>query len=655
LPARWTVPDAATFVGRRRELAAVDDVWRSVLAGSPRLVFVGGEAGAGKSRLVAEAAGVLRRYDAAVLAGSCVAELGEPYQPFVEPVMALAAALGDGSLPATDAVVLHDRPLAQWLEVLTGPASDGTAGVPGREFQRQLCQAIAAVIRAAAAQHPLVLVLEDLHWADAAGLHLLTYLGEHLRDARLLVLATHRSAAPDRSAALVGTIARLQRLESVLRLDLAPLDQRDVADFLAAVGRLPAFRVQAAAAVLLRQTGGNPFLLRELWRDLSARGGLSAMESPIPAPAPVRDTFQSRLDRLGGPARRIVELAAVIGEEFEPALVSAALPAAPEVVLTALDEAVGEGLVEVVAGVDGRFRFPHALARTAVLELSLPSACIGDHARVAAVLERQPAAEHRVQRMAHHYASAHALGHADRAVRYLAEAACLADLGLAHLDAGRLFERAAAITEDAGHGDALRLRAARSYLLGADFRRARKLAEQVASVAGRHRLRAAVEYECASWRTGLAGHRAADLLRAALQDTAEGPGEAGYIRAVASLGRALAFTGAADESCAVGDRAIGLARRAGDELLLADALEASLWNTTRPRFTDRNRSRADELTVVARRTGALAQLGPAAYHRSVIAYVQGTPDRLDDAQADLLRVSRTTGQEYFDYLAGCVA
>jgi DNA-binding CsgD family transcriptional regulator len=655
VPARWTELGAVTFVGRRQELAVLDDVWSAVLAGTPHLVFVGGEPGVGKSRLVLEAAKVLHRNDAAVLLGTCAAELGEPYQPFVEPVQALRESLSAGSLPLAADTTLHERPLTHWLEVLAGLARDGAAGAPGHEYQRQVCQAVVAVVSAASDVYPLVLVLEDLHWSGSAGLQLLTYLGEHAQGSRLLVLATYRSTAPDRSPALVHALARLQRLDRVRRLDLAPLSLQDLTDFLAQETRLPSHRIRTAASALLEQTGGNPFLLRELWRDLFARGGPAALASPIPAPAPVRDTFQSRLDRLSGPARRIVDLAAIIGEEFEATTVIAASESAAELVLVALDEVMREGLVEIATAADGRFRFPHALARTAVLELSPPSIRTNDHARVAAVLEGQPAVDGRIQRIAHHYASAHALGYADKAVQYLVEAARLADAGLAHLDAGRLFERAAGITDDAQQRDSLRLRAARSYLLGADFRRARDLAEQVAVAGVRlNRLEAAIEYECASWRTGLPGHRAVDLLRSALNDTPENPAQAGYVRAVACLGRALAFTGATDESLAVGSRAILFARDLGDDELLADALQASLWNTARPDFMAVNLRRATELSTLAERTGDLGQLGPAAYHRGAIAYIRGAPADLDAAQADLLRASRATGQDYFGYTARCI-
>ncbi len=643
LPLHWTAGVRPPLVGRARETAALRDAWSLVGQGCRQVVVIGGEPGAGKSRLLAEACAALHDDGAWVLVGTCVAELGLPYQPFVEPVEALVAQ------PGTQA------PAVERLRVLTS-SSSAAARPDEPEHRRQLYDHVVEALVDLARQRPLVLALEDLHWAGPAALELLTYLVQRTAESRLLLLATHRSTAPDRSAALVGTLARLQRLDGVRRVDLQGLRTEDVVDYLGCEGGVPAHRARAAAPLLRDQTGGNPFFLGELWRDLSARGGLAALHAPgREAPASIRDALQSRLTGLSEPQRQTLELAAVIGEEVDATTLLAASAWGRDTTLLALDDGVAHGLLVCVA--PGHYRFPHALARQAVVELLPPSRRADQHARVASVLEATPPGPaRRVQSLAHHYAQAQALGFADKAVHYLVEAALAAERALAHEDAGRWYEQAAALSQGTGAQDRLHLSSARSHLLSGDFALARSLAERVAgSGPPVERLQAAILYEAASWRPGLPGHRAVELLSAALEAAAVDADESLRVRGRASLGRALAFTGDTDAAHAVGAEAIARARLLGDDDLLAHALQASLWHGLRPKDVPAKLARATELSTLAHRTGNLGHLGPAAYYRGVIAYVRGDPVAWSQAQDDLVLMSHGTGQGFFEYMAGCLA
>ncbi|WP_448627802.1 helix-turn-helix transcriptional regulator [Geodermatophilus sp. URMC 64] len=633
LPARWADPARPTFVGRRAELATLEEIWAAVDAGLRQVVFLGGEPGGGKSRLLAEVSTALHRSGATVLLGTCAAEFGAPYQPFVEPIEALLAR----SLPERDA----DR-----LRTLAGqPAA------ADHEHRRELFDSVVDAVRTAAGEAPLVLALEDLHWAGPAALQLLTYLVERTAECRLLVLGTHRTTAPDRSGALVGTIAQLYRLDGVRRLDLAGLDTEDIAEFLLAEGQLSLKRARSSAALLRDQTGGNPFFLRELWQDLSARG---AQPDDLRAPISVRDTVASRLERLPEVERRTLELAAVIGEDVDVAALLAAADTERAVTLTALDGAVASGLLEAPVG--GGIRFVHALARQAVLELMPASRRALRHAHVAGVLETtMPPSEARSQRLAFHYAQAAALGFTEQAVRYLTEAAQAADRSLAHEDAGAAYEQAAALAAVPAERDRLLHSAAASHLMGGDFGRARLLAERVAGTAGpRERLEAAILYEDAAWRPGLHGARAVELLTDGLHAVTGDPADPLRVRGMASLGRALAFTGATEVAATVGDHAIVLARSADDDHLLAHALQASLWNGMRPADMPTKLERAAELTTLARRTEEPRYLAQSAYFRGAIGYMRGDPDGLAQAQEDLLRAGRFSGEDFYAYVAGCM-
>jgi DNA-binding CsgD family transcriptional regulator len=636
LPARWSDPARPAFVGRRTELAALEEVWTAVLAGLRQVVFVGGEPGAGKSRLLAEVATALHGAGATVLLGTCAAEFGPPYQPFVEPVEALL----------TDASV--DPAAAGRLRTLAGRPQ-----AVDPEHRRELFDAAIDAVCAVAAGRPLVLVLEDLHWAGPAGLQLLTYLVERTAECPLLVLATHRTTAPDRSAPLVATIAALYRLDGVRRLDLGGLDTEDITEFLLRESRLPARQARSTAAVLRDQTGGNPFFLREVWRDLAGRQGRAA---DLRAPVSVRDTVASRLERLTVPERATVELAAVVGEDVDVATLLAAGEWSRDSALAALDTLVAHGLLEWPPASAGAVRFPHALARQAVLELMPASRRALQHARVAEVVEaRAPATGARSQRLAFHYAQAAAVGYADRAVHYLAEAGRAASHSLAHEDAAAAFEQAAALTTDLDQRARLLLSAAESHLLGGDFARARTLAGEVATSAEpATRLEAAIVLEDASWRPGLPGDRAVQLLTDGLRVVGPDVPTPLYIRATASLGRALAFTGATEAAGELGRKAIALARAEQDDELLGLALTAGLWNGMRPRDAPGKLAWAVELSALAERIGSLGLLGAAAYFRSSVSYLHGDPVGLAAGYEDMVRSARASGQGFYDYMAGCL-
>ncbi|WP_236825027.1 MULTISPECIES: AAA family ATPase [unclassified Blastococcus] len=645
LPARWSAAARPSFVGRWAELATLEEVWSAVRAGSRQVVFVGGEPGAGKSRLLAEVATALHRHGAAVLVGTCAAEFGPPYQPFDAP---LGALLG----------TREDRRHDERLSTLAGRSPPEDADAPSHAHRRTLYDAAVDAVCDVAARQPLVLALEDLHWAGPSSLQLLSHLVERTADHPVLLLATHRTTAPDRSAGLVRTVAQLHRLDGVRRLDLAGLAAEDIAQYLVQEGHLSPRAARRAATVLRDQTGGNPFFLRELWRDHSARIGSGPYPEIRRAPASVRDSVLDRLERLTAPGRQTVELAAVIGEDVDVATVLVAAEWSRQTTLAGLDEAVSFGLLEPVPPTDDVLRFPHALSRQAVLDLMPASRRLNLHAAVARAVESTvPASERRTRQLAFHYAQARALGHAGKAVRYLTAAARSAVRGLAHEDAAAWFEQAAALIDDGTERNRLLLAAADSHLLAGDFAHARALAEQVAldEVDAGERLAGAVLFEDASWRPGLPGHRAVQLLADALAGIAPDPDDPRYVRGLASLGRALAFTGATEQAGTVGRRAITLARAHDDEHLLADALQASLWNGLRPQDAPDKFARAGELSRLAHRTGALGHLGPAAYYRGVISYLQGEPAALVQAHDDLARVARGTGQTFFDYMAGCMS
>jgi predicted ATPase len=262
------------FVGRAAETAAAEHAWAAVRSGARQIIFVGGEPGAGKSRLVAEVGAALHRQGAVVLMGSCSPESAPSYQPFTECLEQLLGGTPEGTLakclPDSASELLRLTPLVlRHHPGLQPPLGDDS------DYRRELFDALTGLLQSVSRERALVCVLEDLHWARAPTLQLLSHVAQCAAQSRLLLLCTHRTTAPDRSDELTYAIADLYRLDGVRRLDLPGLSTDEIAQYLVAEGGLAARRAREYATVLRDQTGGNPFFLREVWHDVAGR-----MEAP---------------------------------------------------------------------------------------------------------------------------------------------------------------------------------------------------------------------------------------------------------------------------------------------------------------------------------------------------------------------------------------
>jgi DNA-binding CsgD family transcriptional regulator len=260
-----------------------------------------------------------------------------------------------------------------------------------------------------------------------------------------------------------------------------------------------------------------------------------------------------------------------------------------------------------------------------------------------------------VRQLAYHFAQASALGYGGKAAEYLALSAREAERSLAFEDAAAWYAQAAELLDGPEpEREELRFAAARSHVRAGDFAGARSLYLRLGdSRDPGARLRAAVGYEDAIWRAGLSGAEACALLSRALDDVPADPDDPGYVRALASLGRAMAFTGDARAS-PVGEQALEFARRLGDKRLLTHALLAMLWQPVAPGSTGHQLALAAELAPLARDGEDWEALGIAAINRAVMAgYVRTDPDAWSDAVADLDRAVRGSGQPLMACLRGC--
>ena len=634
----------------------METLWSQVTAGRRQVVFLGGEPGAGKTRLIAEIAGALHDSDGTVLVGTCGPDVGISYQPFAEMLDHLFGAAAEGAL--ADVVADKGSELLRLSPRVRRHCPEPAGPMTGADgVRRDLFEAVAHVFRSLAEERPLALMIDDLHWAQLPTIAMLEHLVQTCSESPLLVVAAFRSTVPDRSDELAARVAELHRLEGVRRLDLSGLDTDAIAEFLSLRAGLPLSEARAPAALLRDRTGGNPFFLRELWADLERRGGVTALRTSQRVPSTVSDTLTARLSGLSAEVRAVIELAAVLGSTFALATLVAASETGQAATLASLDVAMALGLIESDGPAGDRYSFVHALVRQAVLDGMLPSRRMLVHVRAAEALERQPPHASLVPRLAHHYLASHVLGFHDRALRYSREAGRLAERSLAFEDAAVWFERASELPEcDPAERAELLLAAAADYVRACHFPHARDIYGRLYAIAGPPvRLTAAIGFEDATWRPGLVGTQAADLLSAALAECGLDHQDPLYVRGLGSLARALALAGETARARQVSVRANDLAARLDDEPVLVHALSTSMWHGTTPDVATQQLERTTAVRELARERLDYETLGAAANFSVTVSYLVGLPDTLRPAMEDARRSVGATGQPYFHHVYCCLA
>ncbi|MGE2722215.1 BTAD domain-containing putative transcriptional regulator [Mycolicibacterium celeriflavum] len=417
------------FVGRGRELERLVTAWQSTLAAGTRAVLIAGEPGVGKTRLAGEWSRHAYDQGAVVLYGRCDEDLGAPYQPFAEALRALVSCVDSNRLRnvrGVEALLPLVPGLADALpDVAAPPRAD-----PDTE-RYALFDAVVALLGAASATAPVVLIVDDLHWAAKPTLLLLRHLLRFGEEARVQIVGTYRSTDLDRSHPLAAMLADLHRDGTATRLQLSGLDEGDVTAYVAEAGYDDEELGRALAAV----TGGNPFFLIEALRHVEESGG---RWDPSTLPQGVREAVSRRLSRLTAETNKALAAAAVVGSRFPVTLVEQVVG---EDLVDAFDEAGKAGIVIEEPG--GRYRFNHALVRQSLLA-ELPSVRrMRLHQRIAVTLEAEPGADDELlAELAHHYFECAWAGNAAKAVEYCRRAADQAMSRVAYEGAADLYDRA---------------------------------------------------------------------------------------------------------------------------------------------------------------------------------------------------------------------
>lgn len=454
-------PVSPVFVGRAAEFAALLDALAGAAAltgadapddgrtpragGGPRALLIGGEAGVGKTRLVEEFLGEAVRRGAVVTVGGCVAtgSGGLPYAPFSAALRALRRALPDETAAACAG---REGELARLLPEL-GPAGRDTRDEHGTA---RLFELTAALLERVSARRVVVLVLEDLHGADASTRHLLAHLLRTTRTGRLVVIGTYRSDELHRRHPLRPFLAELDRLRTgglrtVDRIELARFDRSEVRRQL--TGILAAAPEPGLVDEIHERSDGNAFFVEELARGLVGREGADRCLPYDPRlPDSLRDLLLVRVDALPEDARGVVRAVAAGGRAVEHGLLAAVARLTGDAptedrLVGALRAAVGAGPLVTTPEGDG-YRFRHSLVREAVVDDLLPAERSRLHRHFARALEADPAlvrAGGHATRLAGHWYGA---GDAAKALPVLLEAAAEARGRHAFAEQLRLLERA---------------------------------------------------------------------------------------------------------------------------------------------------------------------------------------------------------------------
>ncbi|WP_231995956.1 BTAD domain-containing putative transcriptional regulator [Mycobacterium sp. 852002-51163_SCH5372311] len=417
------------FVGRGDELERLLSAWQAALAGGVRTVLIAGEPGVGKTRLAGEWSQRAYEQGAVVLYGRCDEDLGAPYQPFAEALRSLVPCMGASRLRGLRGVEAL-LPLVPGLPDVVPDLATPARADPDTE-RYALFDAVVALLDIASTGAPIVLILDDLHWAAKPTLLLLRHLLRFGDRARVQIVGTYRSTDLDRSHPLAAMLADLHRDGTAYRLNLSGLDQDDVTTYVAEAG----YDDEELAHALASVTGGNPFFLIEALRHVDESGGVWDQST---LPQGVREAVSRRLSRLPAETNKALAAAAVVGSRFAVDLVEHVVG---NDLIDAFDEACQAGIVIEEAG--GHYRFNHAIVRQSLLAELASVRRMRLHQRIAATLETQPGADDELlAELAHHYFECAWAGNAAKAVFYCRRAADQAMARLAYEGAADLYDHA---------------------------------------------------------------------------------------------------------------------------------------------------------------------------------------------------------------------
>ena len=533
-------------------------------AGDSRTVVLTGDAGLGKTRMAADVRRVATERGMATMWGGCAeAELSLPYLPFLE---AIGNYLAQADLGGLRRQLAANRELA-WLFPqleLEEPPRDPSDPVQGK---LRLFEAVLALLRTCAHPAGLLLILENVHWADASSRELLEYLVRRLRGARAMLLVTCRLDGLERRHPLLVAVEHWRRAGLVERIDLAPLTVDRIGEMIRATVGVQTVPLEIRR-LLRERSEGNPFVLEEILKEALDRGAVTRHDTAwrheslqrLRLPRTVRDSVLGRLADLPEEAADVLRCASVLGRSFDYPLLAAISGRQGFEVQAALRVCMMQQLVEEDPDVDGHYRFRHSLTRESVYEDLLVPQRQDLHAAAAEALRDRP--DTPAVELCRHLLAAQREEEAAPLGLAAAEQAVLAH---AYQDAARLYERILPLV-GAEMRPELLCRVGMAYLLCGDTARAeRHLADGVAALDAQGQRRTAASYRLWLGRCHWERHRPDravieyETARAVLEP--EGPSEdlaLAYVR----LASAAVFALDGARAVEAAERAIAIATEA---------------------------------------------------------------------------------------------
>jgi DNA-binding CsgD family transcriptional regulator len=591
------------LIGRTGELAELEAAFAAAADGHPSIAFVAGESGVGKTRLVTELSERARAQGARTLCGECV-ELGEGELPYAPLVAALRP------LSRDDDPVLDEVGEAARAELATLLPELGTRGAAARPeevagaAQRRLFEALLALLERLGREDPVVLLLEDIHWADSSTRAFLAFVARAMSTERVLAVCTYRSDELHRRHPLRPVLAELERDPSARRIELARLSREELSEHVADILDEPPDGDLVER--LYGHSEGNPLFAEELLAaGDDGRGAL---------PPTLRDALMVRVERLPEAAQEVLRVLAVAQRADHTLLADASGLDAGEL-RTALREAAASHMI--VVGSDGMYRFRHALLREVIHDDLLPGEHAELHLALAHALERRAAAGAEdawvTAGMAHHFRSA---GDQPAALKASVQAAAASARVHAHGEAAGLLERALEIWDRVPDAEAL---AGGSH------------ADILVRAAAAH-------------RSNVDDHRRAELLRLAIAELEQAGDPHRLADVLGELASAQWSLGRGEESRATLRRALDLlpdGDRSPERAQLLSRRVAFLM--LQGRYGE-VRDEAPVALEAARAVGAEDICPPILNRLGVAHYALGEPEDGEAAFAEAVRVARATGQ-----------
>jgi class 3 adenylate cyclase len=601
------------FVGREPELERLREAVDTALAGRGSLQLLVGEPGIGKTRAAEELATYARVSGARVYWGRSREDEGAPaYWPWVQAIrayardadpVALAWQLGAGAAEVAQLI----PEVAEKLDIEPAKGSDT------EEARFRLFDSVTSLLLATARDRPLMIVLDDLHWADEPSLLLLRFATRELGSSGLLILGTYRDVELGRHHPLARVLGELSAVEGSARIPLKGLSVAAVERYIEMTSGSPS--PAGLAETVQEQTDGNPFFVGEVVRLLASEGKLTAGVSPaeLQIPQGVREVIGRRLDRLSEETNRALRVAAVIGREFDEEAVVRVADMSPEALMTAAREAIAERLVTERG--DGRYSFAHALVRNTLYEELSPPKRAALHQRAGLAIEEICGGDvdERLGELAHHFLeSATPHGELAKAIDY-AERAGEQDMEqLAYEDAVDVYGRALEVLELMAEPDeALRCRLLLA-LGGAEAKSARVAdARQAFEKAAESARRLDDTDSLVGSAIGIAmlsdAGRLDEKLLALLDEALDRIGPERSARRAALLSAKSAEMYWVDndlvESTRLVDQAIEIAREVEAPESLAAALQRKIFIPSGPEAAHERLQLADEMLALGEKTG----------------------------------------------------